>query len=311
MAPFHRSCRSSRPSRSPAVPGLLATLVASSAAGQSPFAVAVVDYLPGTGVVEGYDDPTSALGEPSRFTPDPLFPSAVTPFASAYLPTQVCSIGGGGHLAVEFETPVTDDPRNPFGIDLIVFGNSFFIDAAYPAGVVGGFFGDGGTIEVSPDGSTWAPIPNVAADGLFPTLAFEDVGPYPTRPGSVPTDFTRPVDPLLGPMLVGMTHEEVVEAYSGGGGGAGVDLATVGLSEIRFLRVSLPADSGFTIEIDAASDVAPEIVSADLDGSGTVDGGDLAALLADWGGVASDLDGSGTVDGGDLAALLAAWGGRG
>jgi len=48
---------------------------------------------------------------------------------------------------------------------------------------------------------------------------------------------------------------------------------------------------------------------ADLDGNGSVGSGDLAILLAAWGGTGvSDLDGSGTVGSGDLAVLLAAWG---
>jgi hypothetical protein len=48
---------------------------------------------------------------------------------------------------------------------------------------------------------------------------------------------------------------------------------------------------------------------ADLNGSGTVDAGDLATLLGAWGGSgAADLDGNGTVDAGDLATLLGAWG---
>jgi hypothetical protein len=48
---------------------------------------------------------------------------------------------------------------------------------------------------------------------------------------------------------------------------------------------------------------------ADLDGTGTVDGLDLAALLANWGGAGDgDIDGNGTVDGVDLSSVLAAWG---
>lgn len=52
---------------------------------------------------------------------------------------------------------------------------------------------------------------------------------------------------------------------------------------------------------------------ADLDGSGEIDGADLAALLGAWGpcGNAScpaDLTGDSTVDGADLAVLLGAWG---
>ena len=47
---------------------------------------------------------------------------------------------------------------------------------------------------------------------------------------------------------------------------------------------------------------------ADLSGDDTVDGADLAALLAAWGTSAADISGDGTVDGIDLAVMLAAWG---
>jgi hypothetical protein len=48
---------------------------------------------------------------------------------------------------------------------------------------------------------------------------------------------------------------------------------------------------------------------ADFDGSGSVDGLDLANLLAQWGGSGSaDLDGDGTVSGTDLTFILSAWG---
>lgn len=47
----------------------------------------------------------------------------------------------------------------------------------------------------------------------------------------------------------------------------------------------------------------------DVDGNGTVDGGDLGVLLGQWGTAGSaDFDGNGTVDGADLGALLGAWG---
>ncbi|MCH2144293.1 MAG: right-handed parallel beta-helix repeat-containing protein [Phycisphaerales bacterium] len=50
---------------------------------------------------------------------------------------------------------------------------------------------------------------------------------------------------------------------------------------------------------------------ADLDGNGSVDGGDLTTLLGSWGtcgGCAGDLTGDGTVDGADLTLLLGLWG---
>jgi hypothetical protein len=46
---------------------------------------------------------------------------------------------------------------------------------------------------------------------------------------------------------------------------------------------------------------------ADLDGNGTVDGGDLGLLLAGWNSSLPDLDGDGLCDGADLGLLLAAW----
>ena len=48
----------------------------------------------------------------------------------------------------------------------------------------------------------------------------------------------------------------------------------------------------------------------DFDGTGEVDGGDLAALLAHWNRHAPefDLDGDGFIDEADLARLLADWG---
>jgi hypothetical protein len=48
----------------------------------------------------------------------------------------------------------------------------------------------------------------------------------------------------------------------------------------------------------------------DLDGDGTVGGGDLATLLAEWGlpSETSDLSGDGIVGGEDLSILLGRWG---
>ncbi len=58
--------------------------------------------------------------------------------------------------------------------------------------------------------------------------------------------------------------------------------------------------------IDVSSCACP----ADLDGSGSVDFGDILAILSAWGnkGGPEDLDGSGVVDFGDLLIVLAAWG---
>lgn len=279
---------------------------------ESPFAAEIVDFQPGTGAVPGYDLPESTLGEPTRTTGGTLFTEAVTPFQPAWLPEEIVSLGIGGSITLAFDHEVLDEPGNPFGIDLLVFGNAFCTDPSYPQGVCGGSYSEGGRIEVSLDGVDWRTVPKVSADAPFPTIGWLDTGPYDTSPGTNPTDFTRPVDPSMSTQIVGRSHEAILEMYDGSGGGAGIDLGTVGLSAIRFVRISNDG-ADFTPEVDAIADVSADGANPgdpDLDGNGIVGGGDLGLLLVAWGSedARADLDGNGLVDGPDLGLLLAAWG---
>ncbi len=285
-----------------------------AASADSPFATTVVSYTPGMGAVAGYTNPLVALGSPERFTGDGFSPQVVTPFQPAFLTSEVVSIGVGGSLVLSFDHDVLDDPNNPFGIDLLVFSNAFFSDAVAGAGIVGSLIGEGGAISVSSDGVRWTVVPNVVADGGFPTLGYLDVAPYATVPGSVLSDFTRPVDPSMGGVgMIGMDWPSLLVAYDGAGGGVGIDLATVGLASIRYVRISGAASFGLSPEVDAIADVAAASSPADLDGNGSVNAADLAILLGAWtgsggsGGGDADLDGDGDVDASDLAILLGAW----
>jgi hypothetical protein len=289
---------------------IAAVLIASAAAAESPYATKVISYHPGD-PQPILTDPTKALGEPSRMNHDPWWETVVTAFNPAFI--DIVSIGPGGHLTLAFDSPVVNDPNHPFGIDLIVFGNSFFTDSNPQAGIVGGLVQDGGIIEVSADGIDWFVIPGVVADGLHPTIAYIDSGPYDKEPGKMPTDFTRPVDPSLTMSnFLGLTNDEVVELYNGSGGGAGVDISAVGLESVQYVRISNPPDSFASVEVDAIAKVAPE-VTADLNGDGIVDGADLLILLSQWGvcppkDCPADLNGDGVVDGADLLILLSNWG---
>lgn len=235
-------------------------LVASHAAA-TPWAAAVISYDPGTGASTAHQDPMTALGAPSRTTGGP---SDVTVFNSPFGTDQIVSIGTGGELTVFFDEPVVDDPLNPFGIDLLIFGNTFFV-----AGVdgVAGSSAEPASILLSQDGDTFFEVPGVFADDLFPTQGFLDTtdpfGGFGTGgDGTLATDFTLPVDPSLGiDDFLGLTYPEILALYGGSGGGTGVDLAWVGLDSIQYVRIE---GLDFSAEIDAFADVVPEPGTAAL-----------------------------------------------
>ena len=293
---------------------LMGLIASSASAAESPFASSVVSYVAGSGAASGFTNPTVALGSPERFTGEGLLPQCVTPFQPAFRPNELVSLGLGGSLVLAFDHDVLDDPRNPFGIDLIVFGNAFFTDLGGGTGVVGGIASEGGRIFVSANARTWIEVPGVAADGLFPTNGYLDVAPYATTPGKAVSNFLRPVDPTwtVGD-LAGLDHAALLDVYDGSGGGTGIDLGALGLASIRYVRIEGPTSIGFSPEIDAVADVAPLEPTADLDNSGAVDASDLSLLLASWGTIAPayDLDADGVIGAGDLALLLGAWNGGG
>jgi hypothetical protein len=211
-----------------------------------PWADRVVAYQAGDGVDAGYDDPTRALGSPTRVN---FFGDTVTPFNTPYWSTELVSIGRGGSLTVAFDEAVLDDPLNPFGLDLLVFGNQFYVTNA--AGRVVGLFGEGGAVELSADGEHWVLVTasaesGYAMNGYVDTVDLE----FGSDRGTIPTDFTRPVDPAFDPF--GRTRAEVVAGYAGSGGGLGIDIGAYGLSSVRYVRVS-GADGG--VEIDGFADV--------------------------------------------------------
>jgi len=287
----------------------------SAQAGDDPFADEVISFTQGVGGSPAYNIPASALGSPDRISGECFGGSdVISAFSQAYCPDEIVSIGAGGELVVKFNTPVTDDPNNLYGIDLLLFGNAGFIDSNYPSGVVDGVFAEGGAIHVSADGINWIETKGLDADGLWPTVGFNDAGAYVQTPGSSPSDFTRPVDPSLTlDDFMGLNNDGVLELYRGSGGGTGIDLAAVNLPAVSYVRISLPPDAQFiSPEIDAVADVSPR-QPGDVNLDGIIDVADLLLVIGAWGaavpgGPPADFDLNSVVDVQDLLVVISHWG---
>ena len=223
------------------------------------FASSVVSYAEGGGVNSGYNDPTSALGGPSIETVDPTYgTSPVDPFDAPYLSSQIVGIGTGGSMTLQFNTPIQNNPSNPFGLDFILFGHAGFIEDFSTGTAVDGSLYTGGTsdvrVSVSSDGSTFYTLNPALApqvDGLFPTDGSGN--PFlPVNPALTASDFA-------GQDLAGIRA-----LYHGSAGGAGFSLAwaidsngqSVSLSSVDYVRLEVLND-GTPAYIDAIS-VVPE-----------------------------------------------------
>jgi len=217
---------------------------------EAQFASGVISYNPGSGFSPNFTNSSAALGAPASG-------SGITPFAPPFSTSQIVSIGAGGSLTLQFNTPILNSPADPYGIDMMIFGNSFFIitsgsgSSAITSGAI--FTSTVSTrVEVSADGSTWFTLdpglaPNVGT--LFPT---DGIGnPFvAVNPALTSADFN------------GLNLSGIRSLYGGSAGGTGFDLSwardgngnSVEMQSANFLRIDVL--SGRT-QIDAIS-VVPE-----------------------------------------------------
>jgi hypothetical protein len=231
---------------------------------QAQYANSVVSYSSGTGFGSGLTDPTQALGEPSRVTPG-MFGGPVDPFDPPYLSSQVVSVGTGGSLILQFNSPIVNNPGHPFGMDFIIFGNSGFI-------ITNGNYSGGGITDGSTFGNnTGVTKVSVSDDGVhFYTLnpAFA-----PTVDSLFPTDgsgnFQQPVNPALtGSSFAGLGLTGIQSLYNGSGGGTAFSLSwaldsnsqSIFLPSVSYVRIDV---LGGASEIDGIAAV-PEPTTLSL-----------------------------------------------
>ena len=287
------------------------------------FANSVFEYIEGAGVPSDaltgapFNDASCALGRPTSDTtgdgwdipPDQVVP--VVPVYPAFRAFELVSTGAGGRLIVKFDRPVTNDPRNPYGVDFIIFGNANYIldwqtpwtngDPNLTTVLDSGGFTEPGTVSVSQDGVIWHTFssdlgphadpegPYTGTDGPFadtfaPTLGrvYDPDAPDETLGAwnlwwSLPTDPTLPLDPRLRWVdFQFLTVAEVATVYEDSAGGTAFDfdwLEVPGLDWIQYVRIE-GLEAGSTPEIDAVSDVFPRL--GDFERDGDVDLADFA-----------------------------------
>ena len=263
-------------------------------AAESPYAWRVVAADVAAG--GDYGDPANALGAPSRTVPGwgSIPPTTVNPASPAWGPGRLVSLVSargdddtGGSITLEFDHPVVDDPRNPFGLDFIVFGNAlhnlggnaWFDGVSDPASVrfaTDSVVAEPGRVEVSADGTEWFTFADGPwADDFAPTMGFRYDPDDPDRSlfgdpaytnewWGAPSDATRPVDPALSAAdFKGRSLADYARLYDGSAGGTGFDISgfalprdALGRKFVRFVRITA-LDPGDETDIDAVSDVAP------------------------------------------------------
>lgn len=261
-----------------------------------PFAASVVSYVKGTGSYydwlsgDPFSDSSTALGRPTvDTTGDDWYiaedePVPVVAVYPAFRSFEMVMIGSGGSLTLAFDHRVYDNPDNPYGLDFIVFGNSFQVIGGGNGWTNGdptqtrnggSAFVEKGKVSVSQDGATWYAFPSgttdKGADDFAPTLGrvydtnavASALGEWNAWWGGA-TDPTLPVDPSLAPSnWLQMTVAEISERYRGGAGGTGFDIGGLALAVdsangrkwIKYVRVE--RSGAVNPEVDAVADVSP------------------------------------------------------
>jgi hypothetical protein len=288
----------------------------------SDFAVEVVDAQGNFSDAGFYKNPVAMLGKPTLncrtgSLPEPTYRVKLVQPAFNRSDTGekvVTTIDPGEYVVVKFDHPVVDFPGNPFGQDLIVFGNAYFftttttyvddaqninfLELTTPAAA----YVEAVAVSVSQDGQTWHTFDNGPwADDLYPTQAYQ-WDRQTAQWTDIEMDFTHPVDPNLSlAAFNGLSVADAIDLYDGSGGGTPYDLQDLpqydqlipdpnsGYRWIQYVR--LEGGEGIYAlggEVDAVADVAVcgdpthPVPPGDITGDCRVNLEDFAVLAENW-----------------------------
>ncbi|HEY3854980.1 MAG TPA: hypothetical protein VGO67_11345 [Verrucomicrobiae bacterium] len=221
-----------------------------------------------------YDNPNAVLGRPSLTFFD-VAAGGDTNRCSIIDPPYnvgpgrndlITEITNGGQITVKMGRKVYHNANNPYGMDLIVYGNSFFS----PFGSTGtvsdstdldditlgsGTNGHSATVSVSPDGTNWYSFDNTAK--LYPQNAYRWDSPNHSWKLEQ-SNPTKPLDPAIySTDFEGQTAFSALDHYDGSAGGTGYNLQASGFPWIQYVRIE-PAPGSSTV-IDSIAAVNPAV----------------------------------------------------
>jgi hypothetical protein len=215
----------------------------------------------------------------------------------------VLSLGHGGTITLEFtDNEIVDRP----GPDFIVFENPFFCTAPpATASDPWSVFAEPGFVEVSDDGVNFVRFPyDAAALSQVTTLCTDGavIDALAGMAGITPSftgNWTVPDDPAA--------FDPTAPGGISGHGGDAFDLATVGLTRARFVRIVDPnlaigvpgSSEGFDLDAVIALHSLPLLPGLDSDGDGIPD--DIETHLYQTDPANPDTDGDGIPDGEEAA----------
>lgn len=228
----------------------------SQAFGQS--AAIVVSYDPGVIQAAGedppiYNNPITALGLPDDISGETglnpfggVFPNVLSPLSPPYEADEVVEIGPGGQLTLQLSHYASTDPDYSLGVfaNAGLIGNydptTFeFLGVADPAAAFGA---ESAMLEVSEDGNTWVAL----NDGTpikfdMPANYYKNAGVFDAAPPANPeaANFHQPIAPDL-TIFDGLSEAGMLAALGDSAGGYWLDLSATGLSQVGYLRFSVP-----------------------------------------------------------------------
>jgi hypothetical protein len=183
----------------------------------------------------------------------------------------IIEINPGGQITVNMGRRIYDDPNNPYGVDLIVYGNSFYTASGFgsavtdgtdmgvakiPSGSASGIYGHTTVVSVSQDGTNWFDYPQVSV--LYPddSYRWDNTNHCWTEEEM---NQTKPLNPAMS-FPANSTVAYALDQFVGASGGTGYDLKQSGFPWIQYVRVSAITNSGVYTVIDAIGAVNPVVV---------------------------------------------------